>query len=114
WIERHMVDPAAARGAFLLVDRQFDTVGPGRTTITVPLPDNGHQLYVRTFVVRGEGSGILLRHGETTAGELAAADGRWSIERSIAPGATTAKSAVAIVPPGTRRVVATLVYERYQ
>ncbi len=114
WIDRHIVDPAAARGAYRLVHRKFVRVEPGRTELKVPVPRTGEQIYVRTFVVGGEGSGVALRPGAGTPHPLATAQGPWRAEKSFAAGTSMAQAAVAIVPAGTRRQVAMLVYSRYQ
>jgi hypothetical protein len=114
WVERHIVDPPGATGAFKLVHQRFVKVDPGRTQLTVPAPHSGKQIYVRTFVVRGKGSGVVLRPGAPTPEELNAASGDWSVEKSIQPGPSTLRAAVATVPAGTRHLVAILVYVRYQ
>jgi hypothetical protein len=114
WIERHIVDPAAARGAFVLVHRKFTRIGPGRHALTVPVPADGQQIYVRTFVVRGEGSGITLKPGPRTHNELQSAVGPWSVEKSIDSGPSTVRVALATVPRGVERRVGMLVYVRYE
>lgn len=113
WADRHIVDPAAARGAFRLVHRQFVRVQPGRTQLSVAVPHTGEQIYLRTFVVGGEGSGVVLRRGAATPNDLATATGPWRVEKLVAAGTSTVQAAVAIVPAGAQRQVAMLVYSRY-
>jgi hypothetical protein len=114
WVERHIVDPPAASGAFKLAHRKFVKVGPGRTQLSVPVPHTGKQIYVRTFVVHGEGSGITLGQGAPTRNELKTVSGPLSVEKSIAAGPSTVRAAVATVPAGVTHWVAILVYVRYQ
>jgi hypothetical protein len=115
WLDRHIVDPPAAKGAFKLVHRKFVTLEPGTTQLSVPVPQNGKQLYVRTFVKNGEGSGVILQQGAPTRNELDVSLGDWDVEKSIATGPSEVRAAVASVPRDIDRqvVVAILVYVRY-
>jgi len=114
WIDRHIVDPGDARGAFQLVDWSFQSVTSGRHDLTIPMPTTDRQVYVRTFVVRNQDSGITLQHGSNTKGELGSTRSALHIERLVEPGASMVHAAVAIVPPDTERQIAILVYVRYQ
>jgi len=114
WLDKRVVDPGEARGAFELVSKSFQTVSAGRHPLTVDMPDTDRQVYVRAFVVDDHDSGIMLRHGPNTKGELGSTHTALHVERLIAPGASTAHAAMAIVPPDTERVIAILVYVRYQ
>jgi len=114
WIDRHIVDPPAAKGSFTLVRREFVTLAAGTTRLTVPVPEHGGQVYVRTFVKNGERSGVTLSAGQVTDQDLRAFVAPWSIEKLFAAGSSTVPAAVATVPKGARpnAMVAILVYVR--
>lgn len=114
WIDRHIVDPSVGQGAYRLVKRHFTKVQTGETPVVVKLPQGDHRLYIRSFLVRGEGSNASLRPGPAVPGQVALVAGPWSVERLMEPGADSAQVAVASVPADVTRVVCTLVYERYQ
>lgn len=116
WVERHVVDPAGARGAFVLVDRELRTVGPGRTQLTVPAPARASEaeLYVRTFVIHGDRAHVQLQQGAANPREIGTARGPWHVAKYLHPGPATVQAGLVIVPSAVERRVAILVYSRYQ
>lgn len=114
WIARHIVDPPGASGAFELVRRKFQTIGAGHTPLTVPTGPGAHkQLYVRTFLIHGQGSAATLQPGPTTPYQLRlASTGPWDVEKLLSAGVTKVPAAVAVAPTGAEGRVAMLVYRR--
>lgn len=114
WVQRHLVDPAPARGAFVLVHHEALLVAPGRTQLTLPVPVSNAELYVRTFVVHGSVAGVDIEPGAANPREIATAKGRWHLATHLHPGQSTVQAGLAVVPPGVERRVVVLVYARYQ
>ena len=114
WVDRHIVDPPAASGAFKLVHRKFVTVGARRH----PAQRAGPALAVGRSTCAPSWSRARGRASRCGKGPRPATSSDhlrpWSVEKSIAAGPSKVRAAVATVPAGVSRWVAILVYERYQ
>jgi hypothetical protein len=114
WVARHVVDPPGARGAFTLVHHDLVTVGPGSTQLTVSAPSSDGEIYVRSFAVHGQRSGVEMAAGAGNPREINTVQRSWSVATYLHAGPTTIRAGLANVPGGDERRVMILVYARYQ